>query len=296
MQKRSTGIRRRAGALALVALITSMPAHAHGGGGLFAEIFVRILLEGMIAHPAPAAAVEPAVVPIAAGPIVPLVIPDPDARVRADPTALLKDQALGYFPPSSSPPAFRVRNFTRSFYTMVGGPAKDASQLIEQDDIADPALTVSDDMVVIIARHYASHDVGLVLSPTVIATPAPAAASAAKDDPAAPLGSGFAVQVKTTYWELKSVSSNPVHILYGVSHYGVYYDASFQLINRRDGSIVVAGDCSVGPGATDPAPTYEEAMADGGKRLSDMMQTAAHECARSMAKEYLAINLPPPAT
>jgi hypothetical protein len=295
MQKRSTGIRRRAGALALVALITSMPAYAHGGGGLFAEIFVRILLEGMIAHPAPAAVLEPAAIPVAAGPIVPLVIPDPEARVRSDPSARIKDQAVGYLPPDA-PPTFRVRNFTRSFYTMVGGPAKDASQLIEQDRITDPALTVSDDLVVIVARHYAGHDVGLMLSPTIIATPAPATVSVAKSDPGAPLGEGFAVHVTTTHWELKAVSSNPLHILYGVSHYGVYYDASFQLTDQRDGSIVAEGDCSVGPGATDPAPTYDEAMADGGKQLSDMMQSAAHQCARSMAKEYLAINLPPPAS
>jgi hypothetical protein len=250
-----------------------------------------MLLEGMAHPPPPVAVIAPVEMPVAAGPLVPLVIPDPDAKIRPDPSARLKDQELGYYPPSPAP-SFRVRNFTRSFYTMVGGSAKDASQVVEQDGIADPALTVSDDLVAIISRHYGSHDVGLMQVPAEATTPTTAAAP---DDPGASLGSGFALQVNTTQWELKSVSSNPIHILYGVSHYGVYYDARFQLVDRRDGSILAEGDCDVGPAATDPAPTYSETMDDGGKQLNDMMQAAAHECARSIAREYLGIILPPPA-
>jgi hypothetical protein len=290
MGERQSSHRRRVGAAVLIGVLVSSPAYAHGGGEVFAEIFLRILLEGMT-HPIAPPVPVPTGMPVAAGPIVPLVIPDPEAKVRPDPSLRLKDQQLGYFPPDA-PPSFRVRNFTRSFYTMVGGSAKDASQVVQQDGIADPALTVSDDLVVIIARHYGGHDVGLMQPPSAGTEVAPAAAS---HDPAAPLGTGFALQVNTTHWELKSVSSNPIHVLYGVSHYGVYYDASFQLTDRRDGSILAEGDCDVGPSAMDAAPTYDEAMADGGKQLSDMMQTAAHECARSMAKEYLGIDLPPQA-
>jgi hypothetical protein len=275
-----------------VGLLVSSPVYARGGADILAEIFLRVLLEGMargIAPPPPAPV--PAPVPVVGAAIVPLVIPDPDAKIRPDPSLRLKDQELGYYPPEQAP-TFRVRDFTRTFYTMVGGSAKDASQLLEQDGIDDPAVTVSDDLTAIIARHYDGHDVGLVQEPTAGTETAPAAAMA---DPGAPLGSGFALQVNTTHWELKSVSANPLHIMYGVNHYGIYYDAHFRLMDRRDGSILAEGDCSTGPAATDPAPTYDEAMADGGKQLSGMMQSAAHECARSMAKEYLGINLPSPA-
>ena len=106
-----------------------------------------------------------------------------------------------------------------------------------------------------------------------------------------PQAAGFALRVSTTHWELKSVSSNPIHILYGVSHYGIYYDAEFQLTDRRDGSLLAAGDCDVGPAATDPAPTYDEALADGGRKLGEMLQAAAHQCALQMEEDYLGIHL-----
>jgi len=31
------------------------------------------------------------------------------------------------------------------------------------------------------------------------------------------------MQVTTTYWEMKAVSVNPIHIGYGLQHYGIYY-------------------------------------------------------------------------
>jgi hypothetical protein len=271
--------------VALLALCISSPVYARGGADVLAEIFFRVLLEGM-AHSIPGPAPVP--VPVPVGPVVPLVIPNPQGSNFDDGRgARLKDQALGYLPPYQAP-TFRVRSFTRSFYTMVGGPAQDASQLVLQDGIEDPAVTVSEDLGAAISRHYGSHDVGLMQPPAPSTTTAPVAAT----QPGTTLGSGFALQVSTTHWELKSVSSNPIHILYGVSHYGVYYDAKFQLTDQRDGSLLAAGDCDVGPGATDPAPTYAEAMADGGQRLNAMLQAAAHECALQMEEDGLGIRYP----
>jgi hypothetical protein len=275
--------RRWLGAAALLALSLSSPAYARGGADVFAEIFFRVLLEGLARSiPAP----TPTPVPVPTGPVVPLVIPNPQGAFGGDSSARLKDQMLGYLSPYQAP-TFRVRSFTRSFYTMVGGSAKDADPLLRQDGIADPAMTVSADLVAAVSRHYGSRDAGPVPAPEASSTSASAAVSQATE----PQASGFALRVSTTHWELKSVSSNPVHILYGVSHYGIYYDAKFQLTDRRDGSLLAAGDCDVGPGATDPAPTYDEALADGGQKLGEMLQAAAHQCALQMEEDYLGIHL-----
>jgi hypothetical protein len=274
--------RRWLGAAALLVFAISPPVYARGGADIFAEIFFRVLIEGM-ARGLPG----PAPVPVRAVPVVPLVIPDPQGTTFGGATsARLKGQELGYLPPYQ-PPAFRVRNFTRSFYTVVGGSAKDADPLLRQDGIADPAATVSADLVAAVSRHYGSRDAGLMQPPASFTTVAPAATSQA----VASMGSGFTLQVSTTHWELKSVSSNPIHILYGVSHYGIYYDARFQLTDRRDGSLLAAGDCDVGPSATDPAPSYDAALADGGQRLGEMLQAAAHQCALQMEEDYLGIRL-----
>jgi len=58
---------------------------------------------------------------------------------------------------------------------------------------------------------------------------------------------GFLMQVTTTYWEMKAVSVNPIHIGYGLQHYGIYYKAKFRLLDRRDGSVLAYGHCDESP-------------------------------------------------
>lgn len=202
--------------------------------------------------------------------------------LQAGTSVRLKDQSLNYVLPTK-PQGFQLRSFKRSFYTLLGGSAEDGADITTQDEIPDPALEVSQDVETAMALHYSTHDAGPISAP-------PAALAAT---PAAPGASGYILQVTTTYWELKAVSINPIHIGYGLRHYGVYYDASLRLVDSRDGNVLASGKCDVSP-PIQGAPTLEEALADNGKRLREMSQAAAQECALAIEDDYLGIHTPNP--
>lgn len=261
-------------AMLVLMSLASAPAHAHGNGGAaleFLRIFLEVVARAPLQGPPPPAAPVP--VPVRTPAPAPEVVFTPNPEVR------LKGQDVGFLPPGRGVD-FEVRDFGRSFYTLVGGSASDATGLVQQDGLPDPALTVGDDLAQAVSRHYDAHYVGLESAYV------PDAAA-----PGAPLGSGFTTEVTTTYWEMKAVSINPIHIGYGLHHYGVYYHAKFKLIDRRDGSILASGKCDEAP-PTWGAPTYDEALADGGKRLKDMMQAVGHQCALDIENDYLSIRMP----
>src|SRR5882724_2116267 len=131
-------------AVPLAALVAA-PAHASHASDEVAEVFLRIFLDG-ITQPAPQ-------------PQTPPTPPDPEVVIQADPTARLKDQEVSYLSPSGQP-AFLVRDFKRSFITLMGGPATDATSLVVQDQVPDPAAAVSVDLDAAIARHYGTRDIG----------------------------------------------------------------------------------------------------------------------------------------
>lgn len=270
--------------LVIAAQLVPVPVSAHGVPDAVAQVLLRLMFD-ILTQPHPVAPPPgPVVVPVQYVPQTMAVAPlQLQEVITPDPSARLKDQEIT-FKPSAAIEPFRVRDFRRTFVTAVGGSAKDATELVMQDQLQDPAVTVADDLAQAVSRHYSGRYAGLAPAPTT--APQPAAA------PGAPLGSGFVVEVTTTHWEMKAVSINPLHISYGMNHYGVYYDARFRLLDRKDGSVLASGRCDSGPSATDPAPSYEEALADGGKRLKEMLETAGHECALSAEEEYLGIRMP----
>src|SRR5690242_7421802 len=170
--------------VALAALLPAPPAAARSVADDVADILLRATLEALL-QPGPHVANPYAPVP---GPITPIelqvvIIPDPSVR--------MKDEAVAY---QSSVPAdpFRVRDFSRTFVTAVGGSAKDASALVQQDGLQDPAMVVGDDLAQAISRHYGGRYAGA--APAAVTVPGPAAA------PGAPLGDGFLVEVTTLHW------------------------------------------------------------------------------------------------
>lgn len=270
---------------ACAAAFTSPTASAKGVPDAVAEVLLRLTFD-LLTRPHPMAAPPPGpvVVPVQYAPQTMAVAPlQLQEVITPDPSTRLKDEEIAYQPLEPLEP-FRVRDFSRTFVTAVGGSAKDATELVMQDQLQDPATVVADDLAQAVSRHYSGRYIGLAPAPST--APKPPAA------PGAPLGAGFVVEVRTTHWEMKAVSINPLHITYGMNHYGVYYDAKFRLLDRKDGSVLASGRCDSGPSATDPAPSYEEALASGGRRLKDMLEAAGHECALSAEEEYLGIRMP----
>lgn len=271
----------------IAALLSAPSASANSFGDAVGEFLLRATIDVLFQGPHVRGPGVP--VPIRMEPIELQVVIIPDPSVR------MKDEAVSYR--SSAPTdTFRVRDFSRTFVTAVGGSAKDASELAQQDQLLDPAAILGDDLAQAISRHYGGRYAGAAPATSAASAPssaaAPAAVSASAAAPGAPLGTGFLVEVTTTHWEMKAVSINPLHIAYGMNHYGVYYDAKFRLVDRKDGSVLAAGKCDAGPAASASAPSYEEAMADGGKRIKEMLETAAHDCALSAEEEYLGIRMP----
>ena len=269
---------------ALAAAVTAPAVSAKGVPDAVAEVLLRLTFD-ILTQPHPVAPPPgPVVVPVEYAPQTMAVAPlQLQEVITPDPSARLKDQEITYQSLAPHEP-FRVRDFSRTFVTAVGGSAKDATELVMQDQLQDPAVIVADDLAQAVSRHYSGHYIGLAPAPST--APQPAAA------PGVPLGSGFLVEVYTLHWEMKAVSINPLHISYGMNHYGVYYDAKFRLLDKKDGSVLASGKCDSGPSASDPAPSYEEALADGGKRLKQMLEKAGHECALSAEEEYLGIRMP----
>lgn len=269
---------RRWGYVALAgALLLPIQAEAHGGGA--AAVLVRLILEiaaDTLRHGAPvpggpAPAPVPVLIPVSPSP------PGPPTEIPLaqdrNPSQLRGQDLLHVTPMTPSP--LLVRDFTRSFYTLVGGSAAEATGLMQQDGIEDPAPSVSAGLVGVLTSQFGMRDAGAVAS--VDAPPA-----------AVP---GYVLEVITTHWELKSVSINPLHIVYGMRHYGIYYHAKFRLLSRKDGSVMSMGYCDESP-AVKGAPTYDQSLADGGKLIKDMLRTAASGCVSDIGGQYFHIPKP----
>ncbi len=276
MRKGIFRTRRLVGAALFMAALLPLQADAHGDLSVVAEFLLRILLSTSLNQPV--VAPVPAVCGVAAVEAPRMLViptpPQPGSAPAAAPTvwdhemAEFKGQDMYSTTPEST--AFRTRSFTRSLYTMLGGSATDASQLATQDGFQDPATAVSAGLATAMSDHYRFHDAG----PLHVLAPGEAPPT------------GLVLEVKTTYWELKSVSINPIHLATGLNHYGVYYHAEFHLKDSQNGAVYARGDCDVSPPRQD-APTYQEAMADGGARIKQMLQSAAVECIADIETDYL---------
>ena len=262
-------------ALLACALLLPLPVAAHGGGGAVLRVLLEILGDGLrIAGPPPAPAV-PAPVPVIV-PVVPAAEPQPTDLFRD--AGRLKDQDLLRVPPPDPKPLL-MRDFTRSFYTMFGGSAADASALTQQDGLRDPAQMVSTGLAGVLTQQFGMRDAGSI--PAVDTPPA--------------VSAGYVLEVVTTRWELKSVSINPLHIVYGLGHYGIYYKARFRLTSRHDGSTAAKGDCDESPDR-EGAPTLDEALAGDGALIKGMLQSAAAACVADIEADYFHIPKPLTAT
>lgn len=196
------------------------------------------------------------------------VVPPIDMNTR------LKDQQLY----RATPPMrdeLRTRTFFRSFFTLLGGSARNAADLRHQDDLDDPAPAVSQNLSAAMQQRYTVHDAGTV---------------AADGEGVGPV-SGLVLEVETTHWELKSVSINPLHIFSGIRHYGIYYHAKFRLTDQHAGTVVAFGECDESPDR-EGAPTYDEAIADHGALMKQLLQQVATRCAQDIESDYL--QFPPP--
>lgn len=249
--------------------------HVNGGGGgggfgsvfkglgqafgFVNHVFFRITGHVIVNLPPPPIPVgaQPASEQPLSGPI--------EVSMEADLAPALNDRPLQDVPAGENQD-LRVRGFLRSFYTLVGGPAWDARELVRQDGLVDPGQAVSDDIAAALARTYG-----------------------VKDGAPAVTGPGLVMRVTTTHWEMKSVSINPLHLIYGMTHYGVYYQATFTLVDQRNSAVVASGDCDVSP-EVKGAPTYSEAMANDGARLKDMLAADAAECAAGIEQDFLGID------
>lgn len=245
-------------ALAL-ALFMPLPVYANGAGDFLGQVLGQIALNVLVDSAFPSHPGPPPPAPL------PEVVLDPGHESD------LKGRDLQYSHASESD-TFRVRDFGRSFYTLVGGDAKDASALVKQDGLQDPAPDIQDRLVQALVARYGLRDAGV--APDTV-PPAP----------------GVLLKVVTTHWELKSVSINPLHIVYGLGHYGLYYHADFSLVDRHNGEIIAMGYCDESP-AVKGAPTFDQSLADGGRLIKDMLQTAAGGCVSDIEGEYLHIPKP----
>jgi len=258
----------------LFALLVPLQVEARGGGGVLLRILLQVIADGFSVPPPPPPRVAPVpvVIPVESAPA-----PEPPSERALDPdqvVAALKDQELRAVPPAQPKP-FLMRDFNRSFYTILGGSAADGSGLVRQDALQDPAVSVSSGLVQVLTQQFGMRDGGSI--PSVDAPPA-----------ASP---GYVLEVVTTRWELKSVSINPLHLVYGMSHYGVYYHAKFRLTSRHDGRVASTGSCDESP-ENAGAPTLDETLAGDGKLLKDMLQSVAQQCVSDIEADYFHIPKP----
>ncbi|MCR9093087.1 MAG: hypothetical protein NXI30_02610 [bacterium] len=181
--------------------------------------------------------------------------PDSAARVNGSTvTTTLRDR-----------PDFAAQTAGKATFAMVGAFAMIAAgnQLVEENDIQDPAHEIADALAVRLSREY-----GAVVSPNGGRRVDGASVEEIADTYSS---ADIVVDVQTTNW-------NYIYFPANWARYRVIYAAKLRLVDTRSQQLLAEGFCSRVPEYTDDAPTHEELVENGAAGLKQELAVAAEYC------------------
>lgn len=96
-------------------------------------------------------------------------------------------------------------------------------------------------------------------------------------------------------------SLQPFTLTHDPSKYQVRYTLNLRLIDAKivhpvdgkKGAVIARGRCNFAPDETPSAPTYDEMLANGARRLKHELELAAQTCTQQLRSTILAVETPP---
>ncbi len=172
-------------------------------------------------------------------------------------------------------PNFVAVTPAKGAFALLGVPAMiaEGNRIIAENSIKDPAEQIAAGLIKTVESAYGSRP---------SANPVKVTADDLSHITAAANGATrFLFDVETTAFTLGYFPTD-------WSHYRVMYGAKARLIDLKSKQVVADGLCKRIPETNANAPTYDELLQNGAKRLKEELNAAAEECIRTLKAEMLA--------
>ncbi|WP_207062984.1 hypothetical protein [Motiliproteus sp. SC1-56] len=173
-------------------------------------------------------------------------------------------------------PSFSAMTASKGAFALVGAIASISAgnDLIEQNQVEDPAVYIGDALASILEKHFALQRVDNNSAVLEDATPAAIAARYPMSD--------LVVDVQTLNWSF-------IYFPTDWDNYRVIYTAKLRLVDTRANEMVAEGFCKRIPEQDENSPSYDELVANDAQRLKDELKLAAEHCIREFQTKVLKI-------
>jgi hypothetical protein len=175
----------------------------------------------------------------------------------------------------SKKPTFTAQTVATAELGLVGLmiARRDGNDLVEMNDMADPANAIGPDL----AKAYAA-SVGATVVEKPLVLQGDDAKAALPDAKAQ--GLRYLVDVSTSDWGSRYFS-------FDWTHYGVSYGATLKVYDVATGKVIVSGRCQEQPHKSPDSPGGDAMLANRGAILKQMLADAAQRCAAKLKTETL---------
>ncbi len=165
-------------------------------------------------------------------------------------------------------PVFIASTPAKAMFGMVGVASQLSSgrKLVEQNQIADPAIDVAKSLLSILV---AQHNMHITKSPRA----RPVKTNDVKRIAEQYASVDYVVDLQTSEWSVAYYPDN-------FNRYRVSYHARFTLIDTAKKQAVARGHCTYDPERTDNSPTYVQLTANGAALIRTELEAAAEFCAK----------------